>query len=521
MKNKKGITLVSLVIAIAIMIIIVTIVVVSRKDTDETINLSNLSADIDQLSEKIQMYYIKHGTLPIKGEVITSPEIGETNPNDGENYYEIDISKLDNVTLKRPDEKYIINEQSHQIYTENPVIVDDIEFYTILDNSTGIQQDEQAPGINIGEPSKAYAKQGEVVSYVITTDEPVTLDSSKISLSGEGIEGSTISATGSGTSFLVEVTIGTGSGNIILDLGEGTFTKGSGEQSEEATKGGLTADNTPPISFEITVDVSDDGTSATVTGSTSDAHSGIAGYQFSSDNGATWTEITNTTSHTYSNLGSSSYNFVMKAIDNVGLETESNTVPLSGECAHTFGAWTNANSSTHRRTCTKCGEVQTASHTLGSWSTNSSTHSRSCTTCSYSTSGSHSWTSWTITSSTTCTSSGRRRRTCTVCARTQTETISALGHSWGSWSTTSSATCTSGGRQTRRCSRCSQTESRTTSALGHRYGSSWSKDYYSHWKACSRCGDKKDQMSHTWQTIILDKGVTAQRCMVCGYTVGG
>ena len=38
MKNKKGITLVSLVIAIAIMIIIVTIVVVSRKDTDETIN---------------------------------------------------------------------------------------------------------------------------------------------------------------------------------------------------------------------------------------------------------------------------------------------------------------------------------------------------------------------------------------------------------------------------------------------------------------------------------------------------
>lgn len=205
MKNKKGITLVSLVIAIAIMIIIVTIVVVSRKDTDETINLSNLSADIDQLSEKIQMYYLKHGTLPIKGEVITSPEIGETNPNDGENYYEIDISKLDNVTLKRPDEKYIINEQSHQIYTENPVIVDDIEFYTILDNSTGIQQNKEAPGINIGEPSKAYAKQGEVVSYVITTDEPVTLDSSKISLSGEGIEGSTISATGSGTSFLVKL----------------------------------------------------------------------------------------------------------------------------------------------------------------------------------------------------------------------------------------------------------------------------------------------------------------------------
>lgn len=471
MKNKKGITLVSLVIAIAIMIIIVTIVVVSRKDTDETINLSNLSADIDQLSEKIQMYYLKHGTLPIKGEVITSPEIGETNPNDGENYYEIDISKLDNVTLKRPDEKYIINEQSHQIYTENPVIVDDIEFYTILDNSTGIQQNKEAPGINIGEPSKAYAKQGEVVSYVITTDEPVTLDSSKISLSGEGIEGSTISATGSGTSFLVEVTIGTGSGNIILELGEGTFVKESGELNESANKSGLVADNTPPVGFEITVVVSEDLGSATIKGSTTDLHSGIAGYQISSDNGTTWSEITNETTYTYNDLNGNYY-FKMKAIDNVGLETESNTVTASGGCTHTFTAWTETNSSTHSRTCTKCGEVETGNHSFGGWTT--------------------------VTSA-SCTSGGSKRRSCTACGCTETQATGSLGHSYTA--KTVSATCTSGGYTRYTCSRCGHYyDTNKTSLLGHTYING----------KCIRCGRSSGSSSGggsgSSQTICEQRG---------------
>ena len=55
----------------------------------------------------------------------------------------------------------------------------------------------------------------------------------------------------------------------------------------------------------------------------------------------------------------------MKAIDNVGLETESNTVTASGGCTHTFTAWTETNSSTHSRTCTKCGEVETGNHSFG------------------------------------------------------------------------------------------------------------------------------------------------------------
>ena len=211
----------------------------------------------------------------------------------------------------------------------------------------------------------------------------------------------------------------------------------------------------------------------------------------------------------------------IKAVTSKGEETEYSGV-ISGRtaCIHVFTAWTSVNSSTHRRTCTKCGEVENGSHTFGVWSTNSSTHSRSCTVCSYTSSGSHSWTGWTITSSATCTSSGSRRRTCTICARTDTETISAFGHSYNRTSS-SSPTCTSSGRATYTCSRCGDSYTTTYgSALGHSYSSSWSTDYYNHWKACSRCGDKKDLMSHTWQTIVTGSG-TAQRCMVCGYTVGG
>ena len=205
----------------------------------------------------------------------------------------------------------------------------------------------------------------------------------------------------------------------------------------------------------------------------------------------------------------------IKAVTSKEEETEYSGV-ISGRtaCIHVFTAWTSVNSSTHRRTCTKCGEVENGSHTFGVWSTNSSTHSRSCTACGYTSSGSHNWSGWTTTSGATCTTSGSRRRSCTTCGRTQTDTISALGHSWGSWSTTSSATCTSGGRETRSCSRCGQTESRTTSALGHNYSSGYYSDGSYHWKECRRCGDVINRGSHTW---VASPTGGNEHCSVCDY----
>ena len=168
-------------------------------------------------------------------------------------------------------------------------------------------------------------------------------------------------------------------------------------------------------------------------------------------------------------------------------ETEYSGV-VSGRtaCIHVFTAWTSVNSSTHTRTCTKCGEVETASHTLGSWSTTSSNHSASCTAnCGYSVSGSHSWSGWTTTTPATCTSAGSRRRSCTVCGYSQSQTINATGHAYNITSSTS-ATCTSGGTTTYRCSECGYSYTDTTSALGHNYTYSWSS-ITQHLKKCTRC----------------------------------
>ena len=45
----------------------------------------------------------------------------------------------------------------------------------------------------------------------------------------------------------------------------------------------------------------------------------------------------------------------------------------------------------------------------------------------------HTWNSGSVTTSATCTSSGVKTYTCTLCGATKTETIASLGHNWGSW----------------------------------------------------------------------------------------
>lgn len=83
--------------------------------------LNNMYKDISILENKIALYYLDFGNLPIKQdrEIEFKKSI---NPNDNEIYYEIDLNKLDNISLFFGDkilgtnDIYIINEQSHTIY---------------------------------------------------------------------------------------------------------------------------------------------------------------------------------------------------------------------------------------------------------------------------------------------------------------------------------------------------------------------------------------------------------------------
>ena len=156
MKNNKGITMISLVITIIVLLILTSVTIYNGLAQLGIKRVNNLYADIDSISTKVAEYYLKNETLPVFDNkyVNNKSELealfrnnGATtniaNVNDGEDYYVIDLSKLDNLTLNYGDEYkdwtstsssdkiqniYIINSVTHQLYFPHGVRSGD-EYY--------------------------------------------------------------------------------------------------------------------------------------------------------------------------------------------------------------------------------------------------------------------------------------------------------------------------------------------------------------------------------------------------------
>lgn len=107
--------------AIIVFIIFFEIVVYMNNGI-ELSELNNMYKDISALENKIALYYLDYGKLPIIENRIIAFKDKSVNPNDNANYYEIDLNKLDHLSLFYGDkilginDIYIINEQSHTIY---------------------------------------------------------------------------------------------------------------------------------------------------------------------------------------------------------------------------------------------------------------------------------------------------------------------------------------------------------------------------------------------------------------------
>ena len=120
LKNEKGITLITLMITIVIMAILVGFAV-SNLDTGTDIrNYNYMCADIELLEAKIMTHYNENGSIPTTGNAIDITSIttlvDQVSSHDNDKYYQIDISKLYNITLNygrgtESDDIYIINEQ--------------------------------------------------------------------------------------------------------------------------------------------------------------------------------------------------------------------------------------------------------------------------------------------------------------------------------------------------------------------------------------------------------------------------
>lgn len=102
--------------------------------------------------------------------------------------------------------------------------------------------------------------------------------------------------------------------------------------------------------------------------------------------------------------------------------------------------------------CSRCGEYfkdQDATEAYSGWNTGNDQVYRASLGA-----GGHVWSSWRTTKQPTCTTAGKKVRSCTICGQTQTQTISALGHNVSFVSGTSETCGDFGINEHYHCSRC-------------------------------------------------------------------
>ena len=203
-----------------------------------------------------------------------------------------------------------------------------------------------------------------------------------------------------------------------------------------------------------------------------------------------------------------------------GLTANAQIKVVSG---HTFGTWT----TTKNATCTQVG-----------------TKSRKCTVCgktetqTIAKTGHKSVTDKAIPA--TCTTDGKTEGShCSVCGAVikAQDTIKATGHKFGNWTTTKSSTCTESGTQIRKCETCGATESKSLSAKGHTevvdkaIHATCTTDGKTEGSHCSVCGaviKAQDTIKATghkfgnWTTTksstCTESGTQIRKCETCGAT---
>ena len=149
-KNEKGITLVTLTITIVVLMILSFSINVSVKSTMKTRNYNYVKEDIINLSEEVKAYYLKNNSLPIdETKTYNLADYGvpseDINPNDYGNYYRINVSLLENISLnngginnneanEETDDMYVVNEYSLTVYYLKGATFGGQKHYTITDD---------------------------------------------------------------------------------------------------------------------------------------------------------------------------------------------------------------------------------------------------------------------------------------------------------------------------------------------------------------------------------------------------
>ena len=156
----------------------------------------------------------------------------------------------------------------------------------------------------------------------------------------------------------------------------------------------------------------------------------------------------------------------------------------------------------------------------------------------------HKWNEGKVTTEPTCTEEGVKTFECTVCGKTKTEKVEALGHDWNNdFTVDKEATCEETGLKSIHCKRCDSKKDETViPAKGHVEGekkienateavceAGGSYDEVVYCTVCnkeiSRKTIKTEAKGHKWnegkvttEPICTEEGVKTFECMVCGKT---
>lgn len=137
-RNERGVTLVTLTLTILLLVIITSTLATNAYSNLQISKITKLENDIKALNDRVAAYYVEYDELPVYGNGYTKAKIIEMVKNvserDGEKYYLIDLTKLDNLTLnygQNSPDAYVINEESHVIYYLDGVAYNGEIYYTI------------------------------------------------------------------------------------------------------------------------------------------------------------------------------------------------------------------------------------------------------------------------------------------------------------------------------------------------------------------------------------------------------
>ncbi len=190
---------------------------------------------------------------------------------------------------------------------------------------------------------------------------------------------------------------------------------------------------------------------------------------------------------------------------------------------HSYGSYTSTGDTQHSRTCSACGNVESANHSWNSGTINKQPSCKetgektyACTVCNgtkketLGKTNDHSYSAWSKVNDTS------HNRTCSVCQNVETE-----NHSWNSGTITKPASCKEAGEKKFTCTTCSATKIETIAKLTtHTYGG-WTKvNDTTHKHTCSVCA-KEETASHSWNSGTVTKQPDCKNTGIKTYTCTG